>query len=145
MLDATIFYLLFYQKTQESMQRIYLPILFYENFFNQILFQAYFFGIVEVFNKKAQSFLFANEGGGEWYGILSYVSMGWDKWHVGMLILSYVGMVWYDQMVCCHVGMGMRSNGMIKWYVVMLGYSVSSYNLIANNLSYLQFDTMPPW
>ena len=63
MLDATIFYLLFYQKTQESMQRIYLPILFYENFFNQILFQAYFFGIVEVSNKKAQSFLFANEGG----------------------------------------------------------------------------------
>ena len=108
MLDATIFYLLFYQKTQESMQRIYLPILFYENFFNQILFQAYFFGIVEVFNKKAQSFLFANEGGGEWYGILSYVSMGWDKWHVGMLILSYVGMlVWY---------------GMIKWYVVMLAW-----------------------
>ena len=74
-----------------------------------------------------------------------YVGMGWDKWHVGMLILSYVGMlVWYDQMVCCHVGMGMRSNGMIKWYVVMLGYSVSSCNLIANNLSYLQFDTMPP-
>ena len=86
------------------------------------------------------------KGGGEWYGILSYVSMGWDKWHVGMLVLSYVGMlVWYDQMACCHVGMGMRSNGMIKWYVVMLGYSVSSYNLIANNLSYLQFDTMPPW
>jgi len=108
-LDATIFYLLFYQKTQESMQRIYLPILFYENFFNQILFQAYFFGIVEVFNKKAQSFLFANEGGGEWYGILSYVGMGWDKWHVGMLVLSYVGML-----VCWY--------GMIKWYVVMLAW-----------------------
>ena len=93
MLDATIFYLLFYQKTQESMQRIYLPILFYENFFNQILFQAYFFGIVEVSNKKAQSFLFANEGGGV----------------DGMLVLSYVGML-----VCWY--------GMIKWYVVMLAW-----------------------
>jgi len=107
-LDATIFYLLFYQKTQESMQRIYLPILFYENFFNQILFQAYFFGIVEVSNKKAQSFLFANEGGGEWYGML-VCWYGMIKWYVVMLVLSYVGML-----VCWY--------GMIKWYVVMLAW-----------------------
>ena len=147
MLDATIFYLLFYQKTQESMQRIYLPILFYENFFNQILFQAYFFGIVEVSNKKAQSFLFANEGGGEWYGMLvCWYGVGQMAcWYVGTFLCWYFPMlVWYDQMICCHVGMGVQSNGMIKWYVVMLGYSVSSYNLIANNLSYLQFDTIPP-
>jgi hypothetical protein len=85
-LDATIFYLLFYQKTQESMQRIYLPILFYENFFNQILFQAYFFGIVEVFNKKAQSFLFANEGGVS--GMAYFPMLVWGGTN-GMLVCWY--------------------------------------------------------
>ena len=135
-----------------TMDRIHFQLLFYEIFSTEFYFRHIFLVLSRCSTRRHRVSYLPMKGGVSgmayfpmlvWGGTNGMLVWGGTN---GMLVCWYFPMlVWYDQMICCHVGMGVQSNGMIKWYVGMLGYSVSSYNLIANNLSYLQFDTMSPW